>query len=114
MKLIWPLGFRRVKTSEKFGHPFLCDHNIMHEWGRPIQERDLFVFTFSGNIRKLTIKFFRLLKFGLCNSTSISFFSTGEYLGYFFLTVYAPVKISRISLNNSYQVVPDISFDFCP
>ena len=34
----------------------------MHEWGRSIHKRDLFVFTFSENIRELTIKFFRLLK----------------------------------------------------
>ena len=40
----------------------------MHERGRSIQKRDLFVFTFSENYRELTIKFLRLLKFGLCRS----------------------------------------------
>ena len=98
MKLIRSLGFRRVKTFEKFGHPFLCDHNIIHERGRSIQKRDLFVFTFSENIRELTIKFFRLLKFGLCNSTSNPLFQRGNTLGIFFLTVYVPIKVSRISL----------------
>ena len=109
MKLIRPYGFRRAKTFKKFGHLFLCDHNIMHERERSIQKRDQFVFTFSENIRELTIKFFRLL----------IFFSTLEYLGYLFSDCYVPVKISRISLNISYQVVhvtimllPDISFDF--
>ena len=77
------------------------------------------MFTFGKHIRELAVEFTCFLKILLGKTTSLLLFQGGNTLGIFFLTVYVTIKIPRISLHITNQVIhiqimllPNICFDF--
>ena len=77
------------KGRKTLTHPsiVLRNSNIIYERCRPIQKRDLGVFSFTEHIRKLTIEFLCLFEIRLSNTLSILPFQGWNTLGVFFLTI---------------------------